>query len=194
MSPSPLTCPRFETLCGQEWEKLYLVEGGAKSDDGLDYPMPSAHGTRDLLHGLKSVKGRAVHTNPGTTVSEGMGYAMLVAGMRKDIPSLKSFVVGWQAMGQGVEGQHACGGCCASATNGHSPPAQICAAHPTEGSLCRRVPGAYMPAWQLPMVDGGSMGSATDGDEDAVTGLCTGRPNIPSLVCVCGFALPSFAC
>ena len=81
-----------------EWEALYLTEGDGGGDDGQGYPMPSAHGTRDLLKLLRGVKGRAIHTNPGTTVSEGMGYAMLVAGMRKDIPTLKSFTVGWQGV------------------------------------------------------------------------------------------------
>ena len=40
-----------------------------------------------------------------------------------------------------------------------------------EGVLCRTINGAYMPAWIYPMIDQGSTGSATDGDEDAVTGL-----------------------
>ena len=51
----------------------------------------------------------------------------------------------------------------------HSPARQVCAG-PANG-LCRTVPGAYMPGWQMPMNDAGSMGSATDADEDAVTGL-----------------------
>merc|ERR1719424_1044594 len=72
-------------------------------------------------------------------------------------------------MGQAFGGQAACGGCCGS--GGHEEPRRACAAPPSFGSLCRRVPGAYMPGWQMPMFDTGAMGSATDGDEDAVTGI-----------------------
>ena len=146
-----------------DWSALLLREGDPA------YPFPPASGVRELLRPLKGVKGLAVHTNPGTTVSEGQGYAMLVAGFRKDLQQLKSLVVGWQAMGQGFAGQRACGGCCSS--GGHAEPRQVCAAPPSMGSLCRRVHGAYMAPWQMPMVDAGSMGSATDGDEDAVTGV-----------------------
>ena len=37
--------------------------------------------------------------------------------------------------------------------------------------LCRTVRGAYMAGWRMPMSNSGAMGSATDADEDAVTGL-----------------------
>ena len=117
-----------------DWEALYLREGDPQ------YPFPHAAGVRELLGALKGVPGLAVHTNPGTTVSEGQGYAMLVAGFRKDVDHLKSLVVGWQAMGQGFAGQKACGGCCSS--GGHEEPRHACAAPPTMGSLCRRVHGA----------------------------------------------------
>ena len=147
-----------------DWEALYLRE---KQDP--QYPFPPAHQVHDLLSALKGTPGLAVHTNPGTTVSEGQGYAMLVAGFRRDVLTLKSLVAGWQAMGQGFPGQRACGGCCSA--GGHEEPRRACAAAPTAGSLCRRVPGAYMPGWQMPMWDTGAMGSATDGDEDAVTGI-----------------------
>jgi hypothetical protein len=95
---------------------------------------------------------------------------MLLSAFRKDVATLKALTVGWQAMGQAVEGQRACGGCCATEATAHSAPSTICAARPPSG-LCRQVHGAYMPGWQFPMNDGGSMGSATDGDEDAVTAL-----------------------
>jgi hypothetical protein len=145
------------------WEALMLREGDPT------YPFPASSDVRELLRPLRGAHGLAVHTNPGTTVSEGQGYAMLVAGFRKDVDQLTALVVGWQAMGQGFGGQKACGGCCSS--GGHEEPRQVCAAPPSYGSLCRRVHGAYMPGWQMPMVDAGSMGSATDGDEDAVTGI-----------------------
>ena len=103
-----------------DWEALFISEGDA------DYPMPQARGVRDLLAALKGQKGLAVHTNPGTTVSEGQGYAMLVAGFRRDLPSLKRLVVGWQAMGQAFGGQAACGGCCGS--GGHEEPRRACRA------------------------------------------------------------------
>jgi hypothetical protein len=38
-----------------EWEALYLREG-----DDSTYPLPSAHGTRDLLEALRGVRGLAV--------------------------------------------------------------------------------------------------------------------------------------
>ena len=64
--------------------------------------MPEATSVRELLHALRGVRGLAVHTNPGTTVSEGQGYALFLAGMRKDTSTLKRLAVGWQAMGQGA--------------------------------------------------------------------------------------------
>ena len=73
--------------------------------------MPAGSATRDLLKVLRGVPGLAVNTNPGTTVSEGMGYAMLVAGMRKDTATLKQLTVAWQANGQGIAGVPACGAC-----------------------------------------------------------------------------------
>ena len=62
------------------WSALFLEEGTDAA-----YPMPRAADVPDLLGALKGVKGLAVKTDPGTTVSEGQGYAMLVAGMRRRI-------------------------------------------------------------------------------------------------------------
>ena len=64
------------------WEELYIREGDPV------YPMPATSGVTHLLHALRGTKGLAVHTNPGTTVSEGQGYAMLLAGFLKDVRSL----------------------------------------------------------------------------------------------------------
>ena len=101
-----------------------------------------------------------------------MGYALLTAGFTKDVETLKGLAVAWQAMGQAFEDQPACGGCCPDADNTHAAPQAICAAEPPPigASLCRTVDGAFMPGWLFPMADSGSMGSATDADEDAVTG------------------------
>ncbi len=44
----------------------------------------------------------ARHTDPEVTVTEGQGYAMLVAGMRRDVATLKQLTVAWQANGQGL--------------------------------------------------------------------------------------------
>ena len=74
------------------WEELYIREGDPV------YPMPATSGVTHLLHALRGTKGLAVHTNPGTTVSEGQGYAMLLAGFLKDVRSLKGLTVGWQAI------------------------------------------------------------------------------------------------
>ena len=64
------------------WSALFLEEGTDAA-----YPMPAAADVPDLLAPLRGVKGLAVKTDPGTTVSEGQGYAMLVAGMRNDTAS-----------------------------------------------------------------------------------------------------------
>ena len=146
------------------WESLFLRE---EQDDS--YPMPAASDVIDLLPALQNVPGCSVHTQPAVTVTEGQGYAMFFAGMQKDLPTLKALTVAWQANGQAFGGQQACGGCCADGGSQHRPARETCAG-PANG-LCRTVPGAYMPGWQMPMNDAGSMGSATDADEDAVTGL-----------------------
>ena len=146
------------------WDALMLHE----NIDGT-YPMPAASSVVDLLPSLQNTPGVAVHSNPETTVTEGMGYAMFFAGMQRDVEKLKSLTVAWQANGQAFPDQPACGGCCADGGSAHHPPREICAG-PANG-LCRRVPGAYMPGWRMPMGDSGAMGSATDADEDAITGL-----------------------
>ena len=95
---------------------------------------------------------------------------MLSAGMRNDTALLKALTVGWQAQVQGVAGEHACGACCG--VGDHQSAAQLCGRSASSLSgLCRRVPGTDMPAWSLPFDSEGSLGSATDGDEDAVTAL-----------------------
>lgn len=132
------------------WRGLFLVEG-----TDPDYPMPAAGEVRDLLPALRGVKGIAVKTDPGTTVTEGQAYAMLLAGMQRDTATLKALVVAWQANGQAFGGQPACGGCCSS--GGWEKPPEVCAAagRPGRGQrrngLCLTVPGAYMPAWRMPM-------------------------------------------
>ena len=105
--------PYFAANASQHLEKLYwpawaslFIEEGSSS-----YPMPRASEVPDLLDVLKGVKGTAVHTDPGTTVTEGQGYAMFVAGMRNDTATLKKLAVAWQANGQGIAGVPACGGC-----------------------------------------------------------------------------------
>ena len=128
--------------------------------------MPSSHDVIDLLPSLRGVDGLAVRTDPGTTVTEGQAYAMFVAGMQRDTPTLQSLTVAWQANGQGFGGvSPACGGCCPA--GGWSKPRDAC----TAGGKCGSVQGAYMPAWRMPLLDSGFLGSATDADEDAVTGL-----------------------
>ena len=146
------------------WQKLFLRE-----EVDADYPMPKASEVRDLLSVLQNVPGTSVHTQPATTVTEGQGYAMFFAGMQRDLATLKALTVAWQANGQAFGGQPACGGCCADSGSAHHPPREICAG--AANGLCRRVEGAYMPGWKMPMSDAGAMGSATDADEDAVTGL-----------------------
>jgi len=99
---------------------------------------------------------------------------MLLAGMQRDTATLKALTVAWQANGQAFGGQHACGGCCGE--GGWDPPREVCAhawqgRRPHHRGLCGTVPGAYMPGWRMPMADVGSMGSATDADEDAVSGI-----------------------
>ena len=158
----------YEQRYAPAWRKLFLREG-----ESSQYPMPAASAIVDGLSALSGVQGSTVHSNPPTSVTEGLGYAMFVAGMQKDLPTLKSLTVGWQANGQAFGGQEACGGCCTDDAHRYTTsPREICAAPPMAGSLCKTVPGAYMPAWRMPMHDDpGSMGSATDGDEDAITGI-----------------------
>ena len=136
--------------------------------------MPAAEDVPDLLQALAGIKGLAVKTDPGTTVTEGQGYAMFVAGMRKDLRTLSGLAVGWQANGQGLAGVPACGGCGLN-YDSHEDAAKVCTGEvpKPDGVLCKTVPGAYMPGWDMPLAQFGvgSMGSATDGDEDAVTGL-----------------------
>jgi hypothetical protein len=160
------------------WRKLFLVEG-----TDAKYPMPAASDVRDLLPGLRGVRGIAVSTDPGTTVTEGQAYAMFVAGMQRDTETLKALTVAWQANGQAFGGQPACGGCCSA--GGWEKPREVCAAAganrgtrrrdaqqpATYAGLCGTVPGAYLPAWRMPPVDSGFLGSATDADQDAITGL-----------------------
>ena len=155
----------YEQRYAPAWRKLFLREG-----ESSQYPMPAASAIVDGLSALSGVQGSTVHSNPPTSVTEGLGYAMFVAGMQKDLPTLKSLTVGWQANGQAFGGQEACGGCCPSSDQQHVSAKESCASA-TLGGLCRLVPGAYMPGWRMPMGDSGSMGSATDADEDAITGL-----------------------
>lgn len=134
--------------------------------------MPHAHEVTHLLKALKGVKGLALTTYPETTVTEGQGYAMFTAGMRRDSETLKRLVVAWQAMGQGIPSSNVlrpCGGC-GAAGSGWQEPKDVCSAERSP-CLCRTVPGAYMPGWLMPIRDMGSLGSATDGDEDAITGI-----------------------
>mmetsp|Transcript_1633 Transcript_1633/g.3442 ORF Transcript_1633/g.3442 Transcript_1633/m.3442 type:complete len:735 (+) Transcript_1633:79-2283(+) len=149
------------------WENLFL-------DEGVDanYPLPHSTQVVDLLDAFEGIGGTAVHSNPDVTVTEGQGYAMFAAGMRGDVPTLKKLTVGWQALGQAFGGQSPCGGC--TATEGSLlSPQEICAEATAtcSGTICKLVDGAYMPAWKAPIDTSGSMGSATDGDQDAVTGL-----------------------
>jgi len=137
-----------------KFKSLFIPEGN------YSYPMPRRDQVPDLLKALEDVPGIAVHTTPGTTVSEGQGYAMFAAGMRKDVQTLKALAVAWQAAGQGFPDQPACGGCGA-----------VCGGSPYGSCLCKTVSGAYMPGWQMPMDKRWKMGSAIDGDQDAVTGL-----------------------
>lgn len=55
----------------------------------------------------------------------------------------------------------------------HFPPEDICTGKVATPCLCNTIKGAYMPGWDMPYSTFGlgSMGSAPDGDEDAVTGL-----------------------
>ncbi|KAL1500116.1 hypothetical protein AB1Y20_012789 [Prymnesium parvum] len=151
------------------WEKLsarFLREGEAR------YPIPRADEIADLLPSLRGVGGLALHSFPETTVTEGQGYAMLAAGMRRDAETLRRLTVGWQGMGQGLPRAavaRPCGGC-GAAGGGWQEVADVCGA-PRSPCLCRTVSGAYMPGWLMPVRDMGSLGSATDGDEDAVTGI-----------------------
>jgi hypothetical protein len=124
---------------------LFLHEGSSST-----YPMPAANEVPDLLTALKGTKGIAVNTNPGTTVTEGQGYAMFVAGMRNDTETLKRLTVAWQANGQGVAGVPACGGCGLN-YDSHVDAASVCSGEVVlpEGVLCKTVPGAYMPGWEV---------------------------------------------
>ena len=139
--------------------------------------MPRASEVPDLLDVLKGVKGTAVKTDPGTTVTEGQGYAMFVAGMRNDSATLKKLAVAWQANGQGIAGVPACGGCGVNYDD-HFPPEDICTGKVPTPCLCRTVEGAYMPGWDMPLETFGlgSMGSA--GSSSGLT--CNGnRPPQP---------------
>jgi hypothetical protein len=78
------------------WEKFakrLLHEG----KDHL-YPMPPSREVTHLLEALRDVPGVALSTYPETTVTEGQGYAMLTAGMRKDVELLKKLTVAWQVL------------------------------------------------------------------------------------------------
>jgi len=151
-----LTSPQSQTLFQNTfypgWKSLFLVEGKDSS-----YPMPSSSQVTDLLASLKGVAGIAVNTDPGVTVSEGQGYALFAAGMAKDLDILKGLTVAWQAMGQGQPGQPVAG----------------CDVPSTSACICKKVPGAYMPAWRFPLSQCSNLctGSAPDGDEDGVTGI-----------------------
>lgn len=155
---------QFDKIYWPQMKALFLEEGAGK------YPVPSSDKVTDLLPGLRGVKGLMVHTSPDVTVTEGQGYAMFAAGMARDLESLKGLTVGWQAIGQGFEDTPACGGCGVNKDQ-YFPAKDICTGKYKTPCLCRTVPGAYMPGWDSPFTAPGSMGSATDGDEDAVTGL-----------------------
>ena len=171
-SATSATKKYFAHNASQHLETYWLLYSALFLTEGVDgaYPMPASSDVPDLLKALRGVPGVAVHTTPGTTVTEGQGYAMLVAGMRKDTETLKKLAVAWQANGQGLAGAPACGGC---GTNDGAPgnPRDICTKKQATPCLCCQVAGAYMPAWEMPLKSMGSMGSAVDGDEDAVTGL-----------------------
>jgi len=144
----------FEETYWPRFTALFLVEGTP------NYPMPPGNKVPDLLEALRGSKGLAVHTEPGVTVTEGQGYAMFAAGMRKDVQALMGLTAAWQAAGQGFADGPACGGCGAR-----------CSGSLSGSCLCKTVPGAYMPGWSMPMDKDWKMGSATDGDQDAITGL-----------------------
>jgi hypothetical protein len=143
----------FQSTYYPKWQSLYLKESGS------GYPMPPSSKVQDLLKTFQGVGGIAVNTDPGITVSEGQGYALFAAGMAKDVDNLKGLTVAWQAMGQGLPDRSPVGGCTENGGN--------------DGCLCKKVPGAYMPAWRFPLSQCamGCTGSAPDGDEDAVTGI-----------------------
>ena len=148
------------------WRALFLQE-----ERDAQYPMPRASKTRHLLSVLHGVPGLAVNAQPGATVTEGQGYAMFAAGMRRDVDALKGLAVAWQANGQGLEGTHPCGCCGLNYAAPHFKPADVCDGNVPSTCLCNLIDGAYMPGWEMPFAGIGSMGSAPDGDEDAVTGL-----------------------
>ena len=164
----PALDDHLQNVYHPKWSRLMMHEGQA------GYPLPAASQVNDLLSALQGVGGQAVSSSGVNgkqgVVSEGQAYAMLSAGMRNDTALLKALTVGWQAQVQGVAGEHACGACCG--VGDHQSAAQLCGRSASSLSgLCRRVPGTDMPAWSLPFDSEGSLGSATDGDEDAVTAL-----------------------
>eukprot|EP00406_Dinophysis_acuminata_P030533 CAMPEP_0179377334 /NCGR_PEP_ID=MMETSP0797-20121207/88776_1 /TAXON_ID=47934 /ORGANISM="Dinophysis acuminata, Strain DAEP01" /LENGTH=253 /DNA_ID=CAMNT_0021093391 /DNA_START=1 /DNA_END=758 /DNA_ORIENTATION=+ len=161
---APKLADKFKAVFWPAMKKLFIHEGDDK------YPVPPSDKVKALLPGLKGVEGLAVHTAPDTTVTEGQGYAMFAAGMAKDLDSLKGLTVTWQAIGQGFEGTDACGGCGVN-NDQYFDAKDICTGKFKTPCLCNTVEGAYMPGWLSPFTTPGSMGSATDGDEDAVTGL-----------------------
>ena len=117
----------------EKWKSLYINEGSS------DYPFPAGDEIVDRLGafaGHPTVEGIALHTNPGTTCTEGQGYAMFVAGMRKDLATLKGLVLGWQGMGQGLTGTPACGGCVASDADWPIPTPQVRQGASRQGSPC----------------------------------------------------------
>ena len=151
-----MATPVFFAKAAQEHldEHYWPAFGGLLLCEGkdVDYPMPSASGVPNMPAFLHGVTGMAVHTEPDTTVSEGQGYAMLVAGMRRDVETLKRLAVGWIAAGQGIVGGPPCGSCGSSGDSRHPSPAAICASggRGTGGCLCKTVDGAYLPGWRLP--------------------------------------------
>ncbi|CAK0888031.1 unnamed protein product, partial [Prorocentrum cordatum] len=87
----------------------------------------------------------------------------------QDVEALKGLTVGWQANGQGFPDTDPCGGCAGG--GGPIDPKDVCTGKVPTGCLCKTVDGAYMPGWDMPFTEAGHMGSATDGDSDAVMGL-----------------------
>ena len=50
--------------------------------------MPPSEQITDLLDVLKNTRGSTISSNPPKSVTEGLGYALFVAGMQRDLPSL----------------------------------------------------------------------------------------------------------
>ena len=57
------------------WRRLLLHEGSSSA-----YPMPPSEHVTDLLDVLKNTRGSTIRSNPPTSVTEGLGYALFVAG------------------------------------------------------------------------------------------------------------------